>query len=132
MSNLSSLSSDTQPVIDSKRFTGSGRIVGLLKWEGRIVDLDNDFFTAELVSIEGSGAQVTAEFDTDLLDRSDSEELRVGTLFYLTVRTVSDRGLRARTSTMVLRRLGAWTTEDMDAIETHAEGLREALADLWE
>jgi hypothetical protein len=92
-------------------------IVGMKKWEGRILEIDKEIFTAELVPLrERDGPAVIADFELDQLD-PDADRAEPGDVFYLTVRTVGESsGYRTRTSTLRLRRLGAWSAEEMRRI----------------
>lgn len=123
----------TQPTFNGPSpEVGTFRIVGLRKWDGRVIEVDAPYFTAELVPTDGTSPTVIAEFDLDQLSPSDAEQVAPGTLFYLTVRTVSDRGHRERTSSVRLRRLGKWTDQDTATVAAGVERLRNDLADLWE
>ncbi|SHM59147.1 hypothetical protein [Cryptosporangium aurantiacum] len=117
---------------ESHAHVGTSRVVGLAKWNGRVLEVGDQFFIAELTPIDDEEPTVTAEFDLDLLDAADSDALSPGTLFYLTVRTVSDRGRRERTSSIRVRRFGRWTEAEASAVKNDAERLRDDLADLWE
>lgn len=108
------------------------RVIGMEKWEGRVVEIDGDLFTAELVSLDSNSAIVFADFDLDVLTPSDREGLSVGDTFYLTVRTISDKGLRTRTSSVRLRRLGAWAEQDLIRARADAEELRRSVESFFE
>lgn len=108
------------------------RVIGMEKWEGRVVEIDSDFFTAELIPLGSGSAVAFADFDLDVLTPGDQKGLAVGDTLYLTVRTISDRGLRTRTSSVRLRRLGAWAEEDLTRLHADAEVLRRSLESFFE
>lgn len=127
--------SDTSPRSLARSSTpaiGSTRVVGLSKWDGIVISIEDGLFTAELTPMDRLGPTVVSEFDVELLSADEITDLRVGSLFYLTVRTVSDRRLRSRTSSLRLRRLGVWSKQELDALSAEAKSLEEGLADLWE
>lgn len=85
------------------------RITGMEKWDGRILEVDEEFFSAELTPFEG-GEQVIADFPRDLLPDDD---INAGDVIYVTARTVAFRGGPSRTSSVRLRRLGTWTESEI-------------------
>jgi len=91
----------------------SPRISGLETWSGRVVDVNSEFFSAELVPV-ASGPTVLADFERSLLPPSESMEK--GDVVYVTSRTVLGRGgYPTRTSSVRLRRLGNWTEDEVRA-----------------
>jgi hypothetical protein len=86
------------------------RITGMQKWDGRILEVDEEYFSAELVSYEEVGEAVIADFPRELLP---DEPVFAGDVIYVTVRTVADRGGPRRTSAVRLRRLGTWTEAEI-------------------
>jgi hypothetical protein len=96
---------------------GHESITGLEKWSAQIVDIDDEFFQAELVPEGADSPPLLADFSRDSVSPEDEDLVRVGAAFYVTVRTVEDRGRRARTSTLRFRRLGVWTSAEVELIE---------------
>lgn len=103
-------------------------IVGMLKWEGRITDIEDGLLTAELVPLDHDGPTLHADFVLSLLAPDDTVA-RVGDVVYLTARTVvNPGGYRTHTSTLRLKRTGKWTQSELDAIRDKArEKLRSFL-----
>ena len=101
------------------------------KWEGRVLEVDNRTFTAELDPCDHNGTPVIADFDLYLLS-AQIGEVQVGDLFYLTVRTIWDRGRPARTSILRPRLLGKWTADELKNIDSRTERLVQFLADYAE
>lgn len=93
------------------------RVQGMRKWHGRVVDREDEFFTAELVP-DHPGPTVLADFEVGQLGEPD---VSVGDVVYFTVRMVlSPSGYPTRTSAIRLRRLGLWTQEQVDRIQAEA------------
>jgi hypothetical protein len=112
--------------------TGSRRVTGLDKWEGKILEIDGDTFTAELYPIDREGMPITADFDLELLG-SDIAIAAQGDVFYLAVRTVKAPGMRPiRTENLRLRRLGRITPEEVQAMYVKADALMERLEQLFD
>lgn len=94
-------------------------ILGMQKWEGRVVDVADGILTAELTAVGHEGPVLLADFDVELLEPEDA--VQPGDIVYLTVRTVPD-GSRRKTMTSVLRlrRLGRWTDEELETAKATA------------
>lgn len=109
------------------------RVSGLSTWTGRVVEVDEDLFTVELVPDRNTaGGAVLADFNRSLVV-DESEPLEVGDVVYVTTRTVrAPHGGRSETSSIRLRRLGHWTSEDVERLSAKAESLASAFADLVE
>lgn len=100
------------------------RVTGMQKWEGRVIEVDDDYFSAELVPF-ADGPVMVADFARDRLD--EEEELQPGDVVYVTARTVRGIGGVTHTSTIRLRRLGRWTEEE---IADQARRAKEQAAEL--
>lgn len=108
------------------------RVTGLRKWEGKIVDVDGDTFTAELHPIDREGMPITADFDLDLFG-SDAAAIVAGDVFYLSVRKVKVPGKNPeRTESLRLRRLGRIRPEEVQAAYDRADALLENLEQLFD
>tara|TARA_R110002051_G_scaffold9732_8_gene37567 strand:- start:3542 stop:3997 length:456 start_codon:yes stop_codon:yes gene_type:complete len=104
------------------------RVSGLDKWTGVVLSVDEDIFSAELVSTSES-RPVVADFPRRLVDSEDG--LHEGDVVYVTARTVKGRnGQVSTTSSIRLRRLGNWTKEDLEAHKAKAKLLKASLNDL--
>jgi hypothetical protein len=86
------------------------RITGMEKWEGRVIEVDDDIFSVELRPL-GEGPEVIADFPKTRL--AEGDDLQVGDVVYVTARTVRGRSGPTHTSTIRLRRLGRWTEADI-------------------
>jgi hypothetical protein len=108
------------------------QVTGLDKWEGKVLEIDGDIFTAELYPIDREGSPITADFDLELLG-SDAATIVPGDVFYLSVRTVKAFGMRpTRTENLRLRRLGRVTREEVQAAYAKADALMERLEQLFD
>lgn len=104
------------------------RVTGLKQWTGKVVELDEDTFTAELMPQNG-GPTVLADFENSVLQNDGIAT--PGDLIYVTVREIADQtGLTNRTSSVRLRRAGRWKQVELDDAATRARGLYEALRGL--
>jgi hypothetical protein len=111
---------------------GPAHITGLDKWEGKVLEVEGDIFTAELYPIDREGIPITADFDLGLLG-SDAATTVPGDVFYLSVRTVKAFGMRpTRTENLRLRRLGRITPEEVQAAYAKADALMERLEQLFD
>jgi hypothetical protein len=110
---------------------GPSRITGLDKWEGKVLEVEGEIFTAELYPIDREGMSITADFDLELLG-SDAAAIVPGDVFYLSVRTVKVPGARpARTENLRLRRLGRISAEEVQTAYAKADVLMERLEQLF-
>ncbi len=104
-----------------------GSITGMEKWNGRIVELAEGYFTADLKPAT-AGPRVFADFELPLLG-PDADTAATGDVVYVTVRTVrTPAGLPHRTAAVRLRRMGQWSAEEVAAIEARATKMGEELA----
>jgi hypothetical protein len=106
------------------------RVAGMRKWEGRIISVDGEFFTAELTPTT-PGPTVNAEFELDLI--GDEPDVGQGDVVYVTVRTVKGlSGLPVRTSAIRLRRLGKWSEDEVAELRSRGARVRESMDEFIE
>lgn len=112
---------------------GMEAISGFQKWEGRVVEVDSDFFTAELTPLDthGEARALYGDFESRLLQ---PDHLEVGDVVYITARMVEQgRGVPpAKTLSVRLRRVGNWTADELSKVTVDAARSWEALRDLVE
>ena len=126
------VASPTWRALNAQSQPGKSAIRGLEKWEGKILEIDADIFTAELYPIDSEGMPITADFKLELLG-SDADSADVGDVFYLFVRTVTAYGKRpTHTETLRLRRLGRITSEEVRAVYAKADALMGQLEQLFD
>ncbi|WNG82561.1 hypothetical protein C6A86_002330 [Mycobacterium sp. ITM-2016-00316] len=104
--------------------TPSVKVTGMEKWEGRVLEVDDDLFSVELTHF-GEGPEVIADFARDKL--AEGDEVQPGDVVYVTVRTVRAPGGPTTTSAIRLRRLGRWTEDEVADQKRRA---RDQLAEL--
>ncbi|TDD62006.1 hypothetical protein E1263_05155 [Kribbella antibiotica] len=102
-------------------------VTGMEKWEGRVISVEDGLFTAELTPLDDTGGPVVhADFN---MSKIAPETVEAGDVVYVTVRTVRQRGgLTTTTSAIRLRRLGVWTSEELDGIRARAAKRAESVA----
>lgn len=104
------------------------RVSGMRKWEGKILAVDAEMITVELVPLDDTGPTLMADFKRSLLGPDDAETARLGDIVYLTVRTVRAHGHGPTlTSALRLRRLGIWTIDEVKAVHRRAQERRKVL-----
>ena len=98
------------------------RVSGLQTWQGRVLDIDAEIFSAEIVPIDHDGPTLVADFQVSkLAPQDDSGELHIGDVFYLTVRTIKDKGnLPSTTSSLRMKRVGHWTEQELESARSEA------------
>ncbi len=102
-------------------------ILGLEKWQARVVEVTDSVFTAEME--DEHGPPLLVDFPLDLL--GPDRALVPGDAVYVTVRTVRDRfDYPARTTAVRLRRLGNWSEQELDRIRSSAQSRAARLAAL--
>ena len=104
-------------------------ISGMQKWEGRILELDETIFSAELTPLSEAGPVVVADFELRLL--LPEQNVAVGDVIYVTARLVErDRGMPpSKTVSARLRRMGKWREDELDIIKRRAHDRWIRLAD---
>lgn len=96
----------------------------LQKWEGTVVDIEDDYFSARLVDLTNKGPDESAEFSVDEVSPDDLELLERGAIFYWNIGYHNSRsGQRTRSSIIRFRRLPAWIEKDLEKAEKEAEKL---------
>ncbi|WP_295839823.1 hypothetical protein [uncultured Microbacterium sp.] len=105
------------------------RVSGLATWTGRVVEVDGEVFTAELIPDQHTpGVPMLADFMMSDVD-GGREKIVEGDVIYVTVRNVrfAEKALPHKTTSIRLRRLGNWKAEDVDDAVRAAEELRARL-----
>jgi hypothetical protein len=97
----------------------------LQEWEGYVVEIGNDSFTARLRDVTAGSMheEEEAEFPLDDISESDRDLLKPGAIFRWAIGYLRTRGgTKRRISQIVFRRLPQWTARDLK------ESLRDARA----
>jgi hypothetical protein len=102
----------------------------LQEWEGYVVDVGQETFTARLIDLTANGEQEEEEADFPIAELSDSDQhmLRRGAIFRWAIGYRRTRGgTKERISRIVFRRLPAWTQRELEENRRKAEVLVAAL-----
>jgi hypothetical protein len=120
--SLPSAESDIGQTDQGSKPRSSGEVVvGLKRWEGRILEISDGLLTVELTPSDHDGPELVADFDVDLLG-PDSSSAGPGDIIYLTTRTVRDTtGYPYQTSSLKLRRPGPWGEDELSEIQEIAK-----------
>lgn len=108
-------------------------LLPLQEWEGYVMSVSDDGFTAQLVDLTAEDDLPAEEADFSLDDVSDPDRrlLREGAVFRWTIgyeKSVS--GTKKRISQIVFRRLPQWTKKEIEAADWTARQLLSGIA--WE
>jgi hypothetical protein len=96
----------------------------LQEWEGYVVEITEDSFTARLVDITAGGELPDEEADFPISDLSehDFKLLKPGAVFRWVIGYEKSRtGNKKRFSQLVFRDLPQWTKQELEEIEAHAK-----------
>jgi len=98
----------------------------LQEWEGYVVEVGNDDFTARLRDVTAGSVyeDEEADFPVDDISESDRELLRPGAIFRWAIGYERTRGgTKRRISQIVFRRLPQWTAKDLEVSLLEARAL---------
>lgn len=100
----------------------------LAKWEGIVLEIQEDSFTARLVDLSGDYPEEEAEFDIEDVSPDDRSLLMAGAGFYWTLGyQTRPNGQRVRVSVVRFRRLPVWTSEEIAAARQWARNVAKLL-----
>jgi hypothetical protein len=89
-------------------------VVGLQRWAGQIVSIDDGLLSAELHPLDHEGEVIVADFELRLLG-PDASAARRGAVVYLTTRLIEDKsGAVEAMSRLRLRRTRQWSKKELD------------------
>ena len=92
------------------------RILGIRKWIGTILAIEDGLLTAEMFPFDHDGPALVTDFELRLL-APDQALAAPGGIVYLTTRTISDDwGQETATTQLRLRRPWRWTQEELGEI----------------
>jgi len=103
-------------------------ILGVEKWEGKVIEVDNEIFTAELKPLgsKDRATPLTSEFRMKVFE---GKRVEPGDTFYLTAQDVRLRGLLITAYSFHIRKPGNWTVSDLDDIQARTRQRLELLKD---
>jgi len=106
--------------------------ITLQDWEGFVETLEDDYFIARLRSRsagENADSNEIAEIPNSEVDADDRDLLKIGAIFYLTVRRrILITGRHEIASQIVFRRLPAWSKGALAKIDSEATALADFFA----
>lgn len=103
------------------------------EWEGYVVDIEKDSFTAQLVDITDLEHCVAEVAEFPILDLSDNDIplLQPGAVFRWSLGyTRSNSGVKRRVSQIVFRQLPKWTRSDIEKANSKANKFANTI--VWE
>jgi len=102
----------------------------LQEWEGHVLSIAKDTFTARLVDVttEYSNEEEEADFPLDDLENADRSRIRAGAIFrWIIGYRRGPGGTKGRESRIVFRNLPAWTRKELERNRRDAAGWASAL-----
>lgn len=93
------------------------------KWEGYVLDVGEDTFSARLVRIIGEGPDLAAEIDLEEVDPQDRALLQPGATFYWSIGFLKKPSGHYRASLIRFRRLPPLTKPELEAAREKAAQL---------
>lgn len=100
----------------------------LQQFEGRVLDVGPDWFSAALFDMTDEITEEEAEFDLDEVSSDDRSLVVPGAIFYWSIGYRTERsGERSRTSLIWFRRLPVWGERDLEDVQARVAALRTAL-----
>jgi hypothetical protein len=110
------------------RMRSPEQFTALQKWEGVVLDIQGETFSARLSDLTTSHVDEEADLPIAEVSAADRDLLQPGAFFYWTIGYLDDRyGQRQRASRIRFRRLPAWTQEEVEAARMEADALAEQL-----
>lgn len=105
----------------------------LQEWDGYVTEVGADYFRARLTDLSSNQSQDSEEamIPLDELDEESRARISVGSMFRWSIGYERLRsGQKNRVSRMVMRRLPAWTREELERAKLEAEKLSRSIT--WE
>lgn len=96
----------------------------LQKWKGVVVEVRQDTFLAQIVSIDENSSQ-EAEIYIEEVGQEDQALIEPGAVFYWTIGYLNKASGTLRASIIRFRRLPTWTKRELEAADAKANELRE-------
>lgn len=104
----------------------------LQEWEGYVISINDDEFTASLLDLtKGKNIeQEEADFSIDDLTQDDKKLLKPGAVFRWIIGYRSIGGTKERISKIVFRRMPQWTAKDLQTAQAKAKEISHTI--VWE
>jgi hypothetical protein len=101
--------------------TGSERFTLLQKWDGVVLEVDAETFTARLLDSHGELPAQQATFSRSELSSEERTQIAVGASFVWTIGYRHVGATRHRDSTIYFRRLPTWSDDELESARDRAE-----------
>lgn len=96
----------------------------LLKREGTVISIMENYFTAKLVDLTHDAVDELADFPFDEISDDDRNLVKEGAVFYWNIGyKLQPTGQKERSSIIRFRRLPAWTRKEIETAEKNADKL---------
>jgi hypothetical protein len=117
------------PVLSDRQLPVAEGLIPLQSWEGVVLEVDEDSFSARLADISGEHQDEEVELSKEELSEFDLDLLERGAIFYWTIgyRQRLPNGARERVSRIRFRRLPAWSKAELTTAHERAETLSREL-----
>ncbi len=117
-----------EPMITPK-LTIRPRVVMLEQWEGTVIDVQGDSFTAQLCSLTSQAPEESATLSLNEISDFDRSLVVEGGVFYWTIAARYEAwGQKVLQSTIRFRRLPAWTKNEISRAHEKARRFKSAFA----
>lgn len=113
---------------NKKEFSNLGNYArSFTKLKGFIIDINQEYFTANIFDPKNPGTHEIGEFDLEDVDKDDLELLDKGAIFYWTFGHFVRNGQVIKMSEIRFQRIPQLTTEEADEIYDKSQRLNESL-----
>jgi len=106
------------------------RFTLLQKWEGVVLEVNDESFTSRLIDSHGELPPQQATIPNSELSPEEQDHVAVGASFVWTIGYQHIGATRQRNSVIYFRRLPAWNQSELDVARRRAEELAKAIC--WE
>lgn len=94
------------------------------EWEGYVTRIDSKYFYATLLDLTNSGVEEEAQFELTEVSPNNDQLLKEGALFRWSIGYERQKGgTRRRSSSIIFRRLPAWSKREIKSSQLEAEQL---------
>lgn len=101
---------------------GRGSFTTLQRWEGTVIQVEKESFTARLYDKSATHADEEGDFSLEEVSPADRDLVMPGAVFYWSVGYLDHRnGQRTRESLIRFRRLPAWNKRELDEARDRAK-----------
>ena len=109
---------------------GLTRFTLLQKWEGVVIEANEETFTSRLIDCHGELGEQQATFSNSELSPEERNQIEVGASFVWTIGYRHIGATRHRDSMIYFRRLPPWSVDELDVAKWKGEKLGRAIS--WE